>query len=144
MFISCMCSLWFVYSGLNLKIVNDLIFDFVFIWRIFKIRFGHLSLKIWIWFDKWLLRYFTLKDWRVCTIWFGHLSLSSKFEYDPIIGCWDIPILTCWGHQKQISQTNTVGHVTIQKVMPPCTHLASQGFSARLKFQDRLSVAINP
>ena len=30
---------------------------------------------------------------RICKIWFGHLSSSLKFEYDPISGCWDIPLL---------------------------------------------------
>ena len=29
---------------------------------------------------------------RICKIWFGPLSLSLKFEYDPISGCWDIPL----------------------------------------------------
>jgi hypothetical protein len=28
---------------------------------------------------------------------FGHVSLSLKFEYDPISGCWDIPLLIFWG-----------------------------------------------
>ena len=30
-------------------------------------------------------------------IWFGHLSLSSKFEYNTIRSCWDIPLLIFWG-----------------------------------------------
>jgi hypothetical protein len=28
---------------------------------------------------------------------FGHLSISLNFEYDPISGCWDIPLLIFWG-----------------------------------------------
>jgi hypothetical protein len=34
---------------------------------------------------------------RICTVWFGYLSLSFKFEYDPIIGSWDISLLIFWG-----------------------------------------------
>ena len=30
---------------------------------------------------------------RICRIWFGYLSLSLKFEYDPISGYLDIPLL---------------------------------------------------
>ena len=45
--------------------------------------------------------HFPLEDvfiWRIYKIWFGLLSLSLKYEYDPMNGCCDIPLLIFWGH----------------------------------------------
>ena len=69
------------------------------------------------WSTEWLLRYSSFNIlrsspiggclplevifiWMIKKTWFGHISLSLKFEYDPISGRWDIPLLTFWGLQK--------------------------------------------
>ena len=65
----------------------------VFISRICKIWFVHLSLSLEFEYGK-LLRYSTFNILRLssigasppCKLWFGHLSLSFISEYDPIIG----------------------------------------------------------
>ena len=67
----------------------------------------NLKFKIWVWSNKWLLRYSTFNFLRLSSIkmlrsssiggrlhlkhfwfWFGPLSLGLKFEENPISGCW--------------------------------------------------------
>ena len=68
-----------------------------------------LKVKISVLSNKWLLRYSIINILRsspigghlhlgICKIWFSHLSLSCKFEFNPISGCWDIPLILFWGH----------------------------------------------
>ena len=67
-----------------------------------------LKFKVWVRSNKWLLRHSTSNILRSSSIGgrlhfkdlkilLGHLSLRLKFEYDPVRGCWDIPILIFWG-----------------------------------------------
>ena len=76
--------------------------EIVFIWRIYKILYGHINLSLTFGYDPksscWdnpLLIFWgrlpleVVFFWRIYKIWFGHISLNLKFECDLISGCWD-------------------------------------------------------
>ena len=72
---------------LHLKYLNTLLWS------------SESKFKIWVWSTKRLQRYSTFNILRSSSIyglkniWLGHISLRLKFKYDPIRGCWDIPLL---------------------------------------------------
>ena len=76
--------------------------EVIFLLRICKIWFGHLSLSLKFEFDPtngcgdiplfiFYGGHLSFKDLERKK--FGHLSLSLKFEFDPINACGDIPLL---------------------------------------------------
>ena len=84
--------------------------EVIFLLRIFKIWFGHISLSLKFKFDPInscgniqllmlcdLLPLEVIFLLRICKIWFGHLSLSLKFEFDPINGRGGIPFFIFYG-----------------------------------------------